>query len=203
MFDLELENELDDFVLETGTHGFVEVLKLLLSVLGLLGVLQVRYYVLPDVLLQLHILHGRIGQVNALLKLGILEVQVRNYQSHVSENVGIDDGTQCHCYHAEKDLHASFRSDVVASQQKHTVVDGDQVLMSRRRIVQVIIRIYRIQRSYPRFIRLHDQPPHTSNYVDVHDQKEDYLSQFHHQFDVLLHIHSLNNSTKTRDSDQL
>ena len=39
--------------------------------------------------------------------------------------------------------------------------------------------------------------------MNEHDEEEDELRELHHQFDVLLHIHLLNDTTKSRHSDQL
>lgn len=89
---LLLEDELDDFVLQRRRQTLVEVLKLLLTILRLLSVLQVTNDILLQVLGHIHVLHRRVRQVNRLLKLRILEVEILYDQCHVAEDDRVDDG---------------------------------------------------------------------------------------------------------------
>lgn len=38
--------------------------------------------------------------------------------------------------------------------------------------------------------------------MNIHNQEENDLSKLHHQLDILFHIHSLNDSSKSGNSDQ-
>ena len=67
-----LENEDDDFVSKRWREALVEVLEFLLTVLRLLGILEVADNVLLQILGHIHILHCCIGQIDRLLKFSVL-----------------------------------------------------------------------------------------------------------------------------------
>ena len=100
----------------------------MLSILRLLGILQVAYYIFLQLSWQVHVLHGCICQINGILKLCVLQVEILNDQCHVTKDVRIYDSAKEDCCGAEEDLPLPQRRDVIASQQKDGIVNGYQVL---------------------------------------------------------------------------
>ena len=119
---------MDDLIPQRRRQASIEVLELLLAVLRLLGVLQVADDVLLQLLRHVHVLHGRVGEVNRFLELGVLLVQILNNQRHIAEDDRVDDGAERDSRSAEEDFPLADRSDVVAGQEEDGIVDGDEVL---------------------------------------------------------------------------
>ena len=65
---------------------------------------------------QLHILHGCISRVNLTLELSRLLVQIRDNKRHITEYIGVDDGTNSDKAGDEGDLERATRQNIVASQ---------------------------------------------------------------------------------------
>lgn len=147
---------------------------------SLLDVLQIGDDFRLDFLRQLHVLHRGIRRVNLPLELSRLLVEIRNDQSHITENIGVNDSTQadgdCH----ECDLECASRDNIIACQEEHGMIHRDPILVVERAIIQVeFFKITVVKWGDPDFVRVGDKVPQAGQTMEVHDNLEHELKKFH------------------------
>ena len=111
-----------------------------------LDILEVGDHTILHLLRQFHILHSRVSCIDLALELSRLLVQIWDDQCHITEDIGIDDGTHCDEAGYKGDLEGASGQYIVTGQQKHGMVKCDEVLVAEGRIVVIWVWVDVIQR---------------------------------------------------------
>ena len=84
-----------------------------------------------DSLREFHVFHGRIRCVDLTLEFGRFLVQIRDDQSHVTENIGVNDGTNCDEACDEGYLESASGKHLITCEKEDSVVQSDKVLVRK------------------------------------------------------------------------
>ena len=165
-------------------------------------VLQITDDFKSNVTGQLNVAHHSVCCVDLRLKGLSFHVQIPDDESHITENVGVNQSSQNDPKSTNSDLIHAYWRNIISSHLDNSVVDRNPVLIVAILSVEIRFWVHAVQRGLPSLVILNDYEQKTASTVQVHNDEEDQLEQLKHVFQLLSDVQSRDHFAESCNSDE-